>query len=249
MSNQLDIRTADVVQHLLARADQPLLITDATIHTGDARVGSFERADLLVAAGVVVGVGPGIIQAADDDGALVLAATGTTIIPASLPVQSPSGLSFQSGPAAGSLAPGQRADFLVLDDDHATLGAAVSAAAAPDEVLADFGAGEPLAWRGRGRLRRGLDAAREVIGPWVDSTGFLVQELGADGRYDETRGGRKHAFAGRYWVEGDWIDYLDDLGFWAFGTFDGEVLHHAGYTMRRQDPETVDTTGRVEAQA
>jgi hypothetical protein len=56
--------------------------------------------------------------------------------------------------------------------------------------------------------------------------------LTADGRYDETRGGRPHAYEGRYWIDGDRIDYLDDLGFWAFGEFRGEELHHAGYAMR-----------------
>ncbi|WSS99848.1 Atu4866 domain-containing protein [Streptomyces phaeochromogenes] len=25
---------------------------------------------------------------------------------------------------------------------------------------------------------------------------------------------------------------MDDLGFWAFGEFQGEELHHAGYAMR-----------------
>ena len=27
------------------------------------------------------------------------------------------------------------------------------------------------------------------------------------------------------------IDYLDTFGFWAFGDFQGEKLHHAGYAM------------------
>ncbi|MGA5444736.1 Atu4866 domain-containing protein [Streptomyces griseoincarnatus] len=44
-------------------------------------------------------------------------------------------------------------------------------------------------------------------------TGFLHQELTADGRYDETRGGRTHAHQGRFWIDGDRVDYLDDLGF------------------------------------
>lgn len=239
MSNQLDLRTDGTRQRILARADRPLLITDATIHTGDERCGSHRKADLLVAFGVVVGVGPGIIHAADDDDAVVVVATEATIIPAALPVATASETDRRC-PAAGSLAPGQGADFLVVDGDHATLGTAVAAAQSPHGVLADFRAGELRAWGGQG-VARGREATREVVGPWLDSTGFLLQELGADGRYDETRGGRKHAFTGRYWVEGDWIDYLDDLGFWAFGTFDGEVLHHAGYAMRRLDEGTERT--------
>ncbi|MFZ4245584.1 Atu4866 domain-containing protein [Streptomyces griseoincarnatus] len=48
-------------------------------------------------------------------------------------------------------------------------------------------------------------------------TGFLHQELTADGRYDETRGGRTHAYQGRFWIDGDRVDYLDDLVFRAYG--------------------------------
>jgi hypothetical protein len=70
------------------------------------------------------------------------------------------------------------------------------------------------------------------MGVWIGEHDFLHQELTPDGRYDETRGGRPHAYEGRYWIDGDRIDYLDDLGFWAFGEFRGEELHHAGYAMR-----------------
>lgn len=41
---------------------------------------------------------------------------------------------------------------------------------------------------------------------YVDETGFLHQELTADGRYDETRGGRPHAYQGRFWINGDRIE-------------------------------------------
>ena len=71
------------------------------------------------------------------------------------------------------------------------------------------------------------------LGTWIDRTGYLYQELDAQGRYDETRAGRKHAWTGRFWVQGDQIVYLDDTSFWAFGEFAGDWLHHAGYVMRR----------------
>ncbi|MGY1523778.1 Atu4866 domain-containing protein [Streptomyces sp. MN3] len=64
-------------------------------------------------------------------------------------------------------------------------------------------------------------------------TGFLRQELTADVRYDETRRGRTHAHQGRFWVDGDRVDYLDDLGFRAYGEFKGDELHHAGYVTKR----------------
>ncbi|MCA2202400.1 Atu4866 domain-containing protein [Streptomyces griseoincarnatus] len=64
-------------------------------------------------------------------------------------------------------------------------------------------------------------------------TGFLRQELTADVRCDETRGGRTHARQGRFWIDGDRVDYLDDLRFWAYGEFKGDELHHAGHVMKR----------------
>jgi hypothetical protein len=68
---------------------------------------------------------------------------------------------------------------------------------------------------------------------WIDESGFLHQELTPDGRYDETRGGRPHAYQGNFWIDGNRIVYLDDLGFWAYGEFRDGVLHHAGYVLHR----------------
>ncbi|GAA4972148.1 Atu4866 domain-containing protein [Actinoplanes utahensis] len=61
---------------------------------------------------------------------------------------------------------------------------------------------------------------------------WLHQELLAEGRYDETRGGRRHAYTGRHRLDGDRIDYLDDSGFYAIGSFLGEELYHAEFVMR-----------------
>ncbi|MDR6320200.1 Atu4866 domain-containing protein [Actinoplanes couchii] len=72
------------------------------------------------------------------------------------------------------------------------------------------------------------------LGMWIDTTGFLHQELTADGRYDETRNGRRHAYQGRFWIHGDRIVYLDDLGFWAYGEIRDGVLHHAGYFLEKK---------------
>jgi hypothetical protein len=71
------------------------------------------------------------------------------------------------------------------------------------------------------------------LGMWTDVNGFVHQELTADGRYDETRGGQPHAYQGTFWINGDRIVYRDDLGFWAYGLFTDGVLHHAGYTFHR----------------
>jgi len=96
-----------------------------------------------------------------------------------------------------------------------------------------------LLMRGRFVVRDGepvdrpADLAGARTGVWVDRAGRLHQELLPDGRYDETRGGRRHAYTGRYWADGDRIDYLDDSGFYAFGSFVGDELYHAEFVMRR----------------
>ncbi|MDR7274138.1 Atu4866 domain-containing protein [Catenuloplanes atrovinosus] len=76
-------------------------------------------------------------------------------------------------------------------------------------------------------------SASPYLGMWVDRTGYIRQELTADGRYDETRAGRRHAYQGAFRIDGDRIVYRDDQGFWAYGRFADGVLHHAGYTFDR----------------
>jgi hypothetical protein len=96
-----------------------------------------------------------------------------------------------------------------------------------------------LLTRGQFVVRDGEPVARPAnpngarTGVWIDRAGWLHQELLPNGRYDETRGGRRHAYTGRYWLDGDRIDYLDDSGFYAFGSFVGDELRHAEFVMRR----------------
>ncbi|MDR7277331.1 Atu4866 domain-containing protein [Catenuloplanes atrovinosus] len=78
------------------------------------------------------------------------------------------------------------------------------------------------------------DGAR--VGVWIDRADWLHQELLPQGRYDETRGGRRHAYTGRYWLDGDRIDYLDDTRFYAFGDFISDELYHADFIMRLRRP-------------
>ncbi|MBU8824669.1 Atu4866 domain-containing protein [Mycolicibacterium goodii] len=70
---------------------------------------------------------------------------------------------------------------------------------------------------------------------WVTADGHVRQELLPDGRYDEARGTRESAYTGSYEVRGNRIDYRDDTGFTADGTFvtDNE-LHHGGMVFHRQ---------------
>jgi hypothetical protein len=73
------------------------------------------------------------------------------------------------------------------------------------------------------------------VGMWVTADGHIRQELLANGRYDEARGSRQSAYQGRYEVRGTHIDYWDDTGFTADGTFVNEdELHHGGMIFYRE---------------
>jgi len=73
------------------------------------------------------------------------------------------------------------------------------------------------------------------LGMWVTGDGHIRQELLATGRYDEARGNRRSAYQGRYVVTGNHIDYWDDTGFTADGTFtDSDRLHHGGMIFYRE---------------
>ena len=231
----------DVLERITAEPlarRSPVLFTGATVLTTDPVIGALHEADVLLGGSVVVGVGPGIITAAGDDGAIVVECAGMTVIPTVVD------LSASSRPTreeqVGGLRPGKPADLAVIPDRYAaTLQEAQDTVPNhPERVSALVLAGEIVLWDGTA-VGHAADPAQEaedldghrLLGPWTDATGFLVQTLSADGRYDETRGGRPHAFQGRFWVTGNRIDYLDDLGFWAFGDVVGQELHHAGYVM------------------
>ncbi|SDG48370.1 protein Atu4866 [Lentzea fradiae] len=220
----------------------PLLFTNAIILTGDPVIGN-PAGDLLVGGDLVVGVGPGIIAAAEDDGANVVDCTGTVIVPAVVDGLGLLGLRGSRQDLAGVLVPGRRADFLVVPGGS-EVDAATALRTRPEDVRAAVVGGVPVLWDGEVLAPQEEQSATSIfddadlsghprLGTWIDESGFLHQHLTADGRYDETRGGREHAFQGRYTIIGDRIEYLDDLGFWAFGDFVGDELHHAGYVMRR----------------
>ncbi|BCH24315.1 Atu4866 domain-containing protein [Mesorhizobium sp. L-8-3] len=83
--------------------------------------------------------------------------------------------------------------------------------------------------------RTGLHAKdRSYVGVWMTADGQVRHELLPDGRYDETRGKWKSSYRGRYWLEGDHIEYADDTGFTADGDFRDGVLHHAGMVFYRE---------------
>jgi hypothetical protein len=57
------------------------------------------------------------------------------------------------------------------------------------------------------------------VGMWVTKDGYIRHKLLSNGRYDEARGNRKSAYQGRYILNEDHIDYVDDTGFTADGDF------------------------------
>jgi len=224
------------------RATQPILYAGANVLTLDSVAGDMPNADVLVGGSLVVGVGPGLLTAAEDDGMFVVHCAGMTIVPAVVDHLAVLGLRATRKQRVGTLAPGMAATFAVIPSDLATdLSTALETMAQqPERVLAFVADGVAQSWNGR-PLRESDDDGNKLsdpkdspsLGMWVDETDFLHQELTSDGRYDETRGGRANAFQGRFWIEGDRIDYLDDLGFWAFGEFRDGVLYHAGYVLHR----------------
>ena len=224
---------------------RPVLFTNARIVTMDPLIGTMTGADMLFVGDLIVGVGPGIITAAQDDNAIVVDCTGMTIVPAVVDTVALAGGRGRRSEYVATLTPGNNTDFLVVPDE---LAADVPSAVAtlvshPEQVRALVAAGRPVRWSGTEisggptTPQAGIPAAPDLtgsprLGVWIDRQDFLHQELTADGRYDETRGGRPHAYQGRFWIDGDRIDYLDDLGFWAYGEFRGDELHHAGYVMK-----------------
>lgn len=77
-------------------------------------------------------------------------------------------------------------------------------------------------------------AGHPYAGMWVTADGYIRHELLPNGRYDEARGRKRSAYQGRYWVQGDHIEYKDDTGFTADGDFRNDVLYHAGMVLYRE---------------
>ncbi|MGB3356268.1 MAG: Atu4866 domain-containing protein [Mycobacterium sp.] len=86
-------------------------------------------------------------------------------------------------------------------------------------------------------VRQHAATEHPYVGMWVTADGRIRQELLPTGRYDEARAGRTSAYTGRYEVRDNHIDYWDDTGFTAEGTFVTDTeLHHGGMIFYRQLP-------------
>lgn len=212
-------------------ARPPALYAHALVRTLDPDVGDLDDADVLVAGGTLLAVGRGLHRSAPP-GTVVVDCTGTTLAPCVAP----------AGPGAAEpvpvLAPGHAATFGIVPGS--ARGPVEMLVWYPDRAAAVVVAGRvttgddataPAPVPGPGAGRRSVRSAH--LGAWRDETGYLLQVLTPDGRYDETRAGRRHAYQGSFWVAGDHVVYRDDLGFWAYGTVRDGTLHHAGYRLHR----------------
>ncbi|WP_150244461.1 Atu4866 domain-containing protein [Nocardiopsis quinghaiensis] len=231
----------DLLETIAAEPGRPLMFANATVYTLDPVIGDLTGADLLLGGEEVVGVGTGLYTAAEDDGAVVVDCTGLTVVPGVVEDGTVAGLRRRPSDRVGTLAPGNPATFAVISGRPSGAPALERVVWRPEQAAAIVIDGEIALFNGR-RLTeprsepgtRRSPADSPYLGMWVDETGLIHQELTADGRYDEARGGRPHAYQGSFWIEGDRIVYRDDLGFWAYGRFTDDVLHHAGYVFHRR---------------
>lgn len=208
----------------------PLRVTDAEIHT---RPGRTWRGDLQVVGNLLVDP-----TAPAATPGTVLEACGCSAVPLLVDTVFAAG----SPPAAGSfdLVPGNPATFAVVRGTVSASSIRSMLVVRPSNLLAVVvhgqlvaRHGEPVRAAGTGTaaVADGLAAADPRLGAWRDEGRDMTQFLTADGRYSETRGGRRDAYTGRFWLDRDHITYLDDAGFWAFGQYHDGVLHHAGFVL------------------
>lgn len=227
-----------VLRDLREPKGRPLLLSGGTVITSSPLMGDWQEADVLIGGSVIVGIGPGLLTAAGDDNMIVIDCAGTLVLPAAN--------DFTDPRTGKTLTPGETADIAVLRlaDAHGTPSGAVAARGTHLDLLVS--GGQVRLWNSRPLHAADTTTAaapdetpaptpnHPFVGMWVDENDFVRQELLADGRYDEARGDRPSAYQGRYWINGTRIDYLDDLGFWAFGEFEDGTLHHAGYRFTRR---------------
>ncbi|WP_294568916.1 hypothetical protein, partial [uncultured Arthrobacter sp.] len=170
---------ASVLEGLQAQesAMQPILYAGAKVLTLDSVVGDMSSADVLVGGTTVVGVGPGLLTAAEDDGMYVVHCVGMTIVPAVVDHLAVLGLRAARSQRAGTLAPGMPATFAVIPTELASdLATAVTTMVEhPERVLAFVADGVAQTWNGRPLResegdRDGLQdpADSPYLGMWID---------------------------------------------------------------------------------
>lgn len=212
--------------------DTELLVRDARILSldpaYDGRVSSIRVVGERIAAVADAGLAAG-------SPALEIPAAGATLVP----LLDATVLSEHPGRDGSPVpTPGSQASFVVVAGGVTRSAALHQLVVAPEHLVLAVVDGQIVARDGEPIVdsRAHADAVGALDprwGTWVDRTGYLHQHLHSIGRYDETRAGRRNAYMGAFWLYRNRIVYLDDSGFWAFGRFVDEELHHAGFVMER----------------
>lgn len=200
-----------------------VIITGARIHTTPDQT---TRADLQVADRQIT---PYEIS---QDSAYLINAGGASVVP--LLVDTVFDDPQPPAPDAFDLAPGKPATFAVVRGRVSSTQITQMLVVHPRDLIALVVYGEIVAFNGaptRPADSGGLTDDDPRLGPWTDPKRNMTQYLTSDGRYTETRNGRRNAYTGRFWLNDDRITYLDDAGFWAFGQYHRGVLHHSGYVL------------------
>lgn len=207
-------------------APRTVVVRGALVHVTRSRS---VRSDVVATGGVLTHVGPDWPSAPD---ALVLDGSEATVVPIVV-----DGAIRACGSATGSwLTLGSSVAFAVVRGSVAGSRVGEMLMVNPRDMLAVVLEDQVVAWDGTAANLR--DPGPDWVGAWTDPSRGMTQHLTAVGRYSETRGGRRDAYTGRFWTHRDWIAYLDDTGFWAFGQRFDDVLHHARFVLRRVPPRT-----------
>ncbi|WP_070160916.1 Atu4866 domain-containing protein [Nesterenkonia sp. PF2B19] len=202
-----------------------LIVADATIHTSP---GQTRRGDLQASGAVIGG------QEVPADQSMLIEAAGCSVVPLLVDTV----FETASPPAAESfdLMAGHPATFAVIRGTADTSAIRNMLVVSPRDLVAVVVHGELVVRQGQPVRPAGIDglsAGDARLGAWTDPRRDMTQYLTADGRYSETRSGRRNAYTGRFWLDEDRITYLDDTGFWAFGQYHDGTLHHAGFVLQK----------------
>ncbi|MFZ4896385.1 Atu4866 domain-containing protein [Plantibacter sp. Mn2098] len=199
-----------------------LIVRDALLHVTRSRT---IRGDVVAADGVLTQVGSK--QQIDLCDGLVLEASGASVVP----ILIDSAIDAQGRGTDLELAIGRSAVFVVIRGTVPTSRIGEMLIVNSRDVLAVVLEDRVVTWDG---LVAGPgDPSPNWVGAWTDARRGMTQFLTQDGRYSETRGGHTDAYTGRFWAHRQWVAYLDDTGFWAFGQKAEGALYHGGFVLRR----------------
>ena len=210
----------------LASAPRTVVVRDALVQVARSRS---VRGDVVATGGVLTHVGPDGPCPPD---ALVLDGSGATAVP----ILVEGAIRARGSDTGVWLTPGSPAAFAVVRGSVAASRVGEMLMINPRDMLVVVL--EEYVVVSDGTATDLLDPGPDWVGAWTDPSRGMTQHLTAAGRYSETRGGRRDAYTGRFWAHRDWIAYLDDTGFWAFGHRVDDVLHHARFVLRRVPPRT-----------